>query len=190
MGGLLDADARLVVYPVVLALVVGIFAVEYVNFDANFDAVEAASHVSIQPGGGGGLGELAGSLPAVSGSLQENSQKATILTLDAKATSLKVRLTWEDEPAQFPLENQPDSFKVALASPSGNASESQLVSNPVGGEGLVELALRVGGAGEEGDWSVTVFLGDCGDQQGFVRSVADTGNAYSLAISYTYPGVE
>ena len=113
--------------------------------------------------------------------------------------TFSVGLTWQDEAASRPgLTNQPDELGLSIASPAGEArsdkkSASQGSVNvdysyPVTEKTAASKTSRAG----MGPWTINVEIGICGDQTPFIpdpggfRTVADTGNAYTLEITYTY----
>ena len=147
---------------------------------------------------GDGSFELQTVTQTVTGSGNENSEKDHGITVDkTNLVTFSVTLTWQDEPANRPgLTNQPDELGIAVASPAGEAkSDSQSASQgsvsvdyayPVTEKTAASKTSRAG----MGPWAITVEVGNCGDQTPLIpgpfRTVADTGNAYTLEITYTY----
>ena len=177
MGNLLDMKASNIVYPVIILLIVSIFAVEYSAYQKGPD----------EGGGGGGSGltgelqELAFSPDPIYDYLDENTQKDFVFELnDLKVTKMQATLAWADEESNPPLLNMPDNFKIVIVRPSGERTESDMV--PYGA--ITIFAQTENGTWEEGDWNVIVVCGDCGDHQGMLRSEPDTGNDFMLSVTY------
>jgi hypothetical protein len=90
-----------------------------------------------------------------------------------------------------------------VARPDGT-SQSDSASNThaaSGGAGSVELSFEFNVTNKTaakktskeatGNWDIMVHVGTCGDQApmigpGVFRTVADTGNSFTLKVSYTY----
>ena len=150
-------------------------------------------------GDGGGSFQLKTVSQTITGSGSENSEKDHGMSVCVtNMATFTVALTWQDEPAARPgLTNQPDELGISVASPSGEAksdkkSASQGSVNveytyPVTEKTAASKTSRAG----QGPWTIMVEIGVCGDQTprfpgGGLRTVADTGNAYTLEITYTY----
>ena len=138
-----------------------------------------------------------------SGQGNENSDHAYNVSVGfTNLVSMDLKLTWKDEsPARTGLTNQPDELGLQASSPTGE-TRSNKASNTVGGEGSVALGFTFNVTQKSaasktsktgmGDWNITVHVGTCGDQTPRVpdpfglRTVKDTGNAYTLSYSYSY----
>jgi len=132
------------------------------------------------------------------GTGQENSEREHGMSVCVtNLVSFSVTLTWQDEPANRPgLTNQPDELGLTVASPAGESRSDKKSAS----QGSVKLdfafpvtdktaASKTSKAGQ-GPWTINVEIGICGDQTPLIpgpfRTVADTGNAYTLEITYTY----
>lgn len=134
------------------------------------------------------------------GTGQESSEKEHGMSVCVtNLVSFSVTLTWQDEAANRPfLTNQPDELGLTVASPAGESKSDKKTAS----QGSVKLeftfpvtdktaATKTSKAGF-GPWAISVEIGICGDQTPIIpdpggrRTVADTGNAYTLEISYTY----
>lgn len=94
-----------------------------------------------------------------------------------------VELVWQDEsPEGMTFSNAPDSFTLSILSPTGREIASDRAVNPQGGQGRIRL--EANGDHENGTWTLAIDLGQCGDQTGFIRTIEDTGNSYTLSIGY------
>jgi len=162
--------------------------------------------------GGGGetppVPELTVGQASYTGVGTENSD--TEFTADINLTNIvnvTVTLTWNDEPDVTDImgrhENQPDELGVTVASPEG-LSQTDSASNThaaSGGAGSVAVsfgfnvtektAVRKVSREGQGNWVISVHVGVCGDQvpvigPGIIRTEADTGNSFTLTVSYSY----
>ncbi len=70
MASLGDVKAKLVVYPVLLLLVISVFAVQYVNFNSYLEDV---GPFGLDGTGGGGYEAVQGSVPGTVAYLEENT---------------------------------------------------------------------------------------------------------------------
>ena len=176
MSTILDMRASIIVYPVIIILLVGIFAVEYSAFQKTDDE-----------DGGGSFGntddyeELAFSEEPIYDYLEENTQKDFTFNEEGlMMTKMQATLAWVDEESQLPMVNRPDNFKIVITRPCGENTESDMV--PLGA--LTIFTQTENATWEDGVWTVTVICGDCGDQQGVLRSEPDNGNEFMLSVTY------
>lgn len=113
------------------------------------------------------------------------------LSKEARLVEVKANLTWQDEPnSDSRHTNQPDRFRLTIE--AGGANKSFATGNPVGGTGLIVLAINRSEMKESGGVrtvNITITLEDAGDQEPnrgipFIglRSQPDTGNAWSLKV--------
>jgi hypothetical protein len=152
------------------------------------------------PPDGGGSFQLTTVSQTITGSGQENSQKDYNITVNyTNVATFSAKLSWQDEPANRPGQtNQPDELGLTAASPAGEARSDKKTASQ--GEVTLDFAFPVtektaasktSKAGM-GGWTVTVEVGVCGDHTPLVpdplglRTTPDTGNAFTLEISYTY----
>jgi hypothetical protein len=117
-------------------------------------------------------------------------------------------LTWTDEPDSSRHTNQPDTFQIEVTTPDGRTSQGS-GSNVHGSPGTIEVLFERNITKEvqdnkglkkktqdptwTGDWIINVTCTNAGDQTpsvgpGFFRTQADTGNAWTLAVTWTYKG--
>lgn len=108
-------------------------------------------------------------------------------------------LTWEDESSNYRFgTNAPDHLGLKLIDPNGKTiDEQQPTPNPQGGTGEVSVSSgRIDYEVKEyeenniGTWRAVVVVGDCGEDSAQIpilgfRETEDTGNAWTLTISYT-----
>lgn len=111
---------------------------------------------------------------------------------------VKAVLTWRDEEDYNILyDNQPDQFRLTINSPDSNYTlSSDWVANQHGGEGRIELTLtlpdEIVSHLSPGDaWTVTVEMGDAGDQHKIrplpgIIGRRDDGNSFDLLVTYGY----
>ncbi len=173
--------------------VVGIIVVSYMLFAAQTANTPTGNFV---PPGGGGPGENQGTWTA-SGTVAENG-KDTASVMPANATmprsfaSLRVVLTWTDEPASNPLRrNLPDNLGLNVTAPNGQSWQEGPVAN-----GRVEWTLDATGQDLGGttweDWTVVVLGGSMGDEQPISGPrpcplcASDNSNTYSLSADYSW----
>jgi MFS family permease len=106
-------------------------------------------------------------------------------------------LSWTDEAASSIRHvNEPDEFSLEVFSPDGRDFSTSFSSNPQDGTGQVSLSVdfdpdRDPYINGTGDWTVTVISGTCGDHvlwrpSGGFFDEPDTGNAWSLEVTYRY----
>jgi hypothetical protein len=176
--------ASYVVYPVLIILVFAVFAFEWDYFMGTKQGQLATDNkpetVWIYEIG-------SDQLTPITGYAAENSESGYEVQDDHAFTSLTVALQWEDENPEVLLTNQPDSFKLAIVSPFGERVESQPATDTVGSQGKLNLTLnKPGTTSETGTWVAYVITGNCGDQEGFIRTVEDGGNSFTLSISFTW----
>jgi len=106
-------------------------------------------------------------------------------------------LTWIDEPDTTRLlrtwENQPDNFGLDVSSPDGANASAPMTPNVHGEEGKVSCALRFepgkpGSDADRGPFEVTVKCGTCGMATNPFSPIGyiDSGNAWTLEVSYSY----
>jgi hypothetical protein len=149
---------------------------------------------------GGGTFQLATVDQTVTGSGSENSNKDYNITVNhTNVATFTATLTWQDEAAPRPGQtNQPDDLGMTVASPAGEtrsdkktASQGEVNLNfayPVTAKTAASKTSKAG----MGPWTVTVEVGVCGDNTPLVpdplglRTTPDTGNAFTLKITYTY----
>ena len=134
----------------------------------------------------------------INGNLNENSHETvTILLNESYITKVKITLNWLDEaPLTIRHENEPDSFNFTILTPWGETIESIEVANEPGQAGIIaeEKIIPEDGIKDnaaQGEWKVTIYCGDCGDQVLKRPSVGlfdqpDTGNDWSLSYTYSF----
>jgi len=134
-----------------------------------------------------------------SGTSDENTEQVISVSL-SNPVNVTVTLTWTDEPDGTGCPppaarwvNQPDNFGLTIEGP-GNATGSQEpVPNTHGQQGSVSLSVTVRINGTDwstgdGEWSITVLCGACGDQTKWRPGVfgwVDSGNAWEMSIEYS-----
>ena len=149
------------------------------------------------PPGQGGF-ELKTAQQTITGSGSENSEKEHGMSVCVtNLVTFSVSLTWQDEGAARPGQtNQPDELGISVASPAGEAKSQKATTGsakvdysfPVTEKSAASKTSRAG----MGPWSVNVEIGTCGDNTPLIpdplglRTTPDTGNAYTLEITYTY----
>jgi len=192
--GFLSRDAGSIVFPLILGILLLIFSVEYVNLD---NTVELMGADEITEGGHDAQGQhITIVTDSFSGQILEGGKRTHEIAGNKDVMEFKAVLLWTDEADEFPMTNQPDTFNLSIKTPSGTIIESSQVSNPQGGEGVIELSLNISKATngemsfEEGPWTIVVKCLDSGDQEGVVLSSDDSGNAYQLSLVYTVIGGE
>lgn len=124
-------------------------------------------------------------LAPIEGETAEGEIAEQALTLPANATGdATITLTWQDEAAQAPRTNQPDTFVVRVMQGEAEIAASEEISS-----GTITLTLPAA----PGDYTILVEAVDCGDQtvDGPLgplpvaqANVADTGNAWTLEITH------
>jgi hypothetical protein len=99
----------------------------------------------------------------------------------------EVHFTWEDEPDESGLimqyDNQPDTFRISLLSPSGE--ELQSGTND---QGMITLSWNINDENAmNGTFTFHVELVNAGDQEpplNFMQPIADDSNAFSFSVDY------
>jgi hypothetical protein len=148
----------------------------------------------------GGTFELKTVTQTITGSGSENTNKDYNITVNfTNVATFSAELTWQDEAAPRPGQtNQPDDLGMTVASPAGETRSDKKTAS----QGDVKLdfsypvtaktaATKTSKAGM-GPWTVSVEVGVCGDNTPLVpdplglRTTPDTGNAYTLKVTYTY----
>lgn len=144
-----------------------------------------AGHGPAGPGptGNAASGNLTGHVTE-NGNMSGNTSE-----LPARLATLKVTLSWRDEPAGAGLQNQPDQLGLDVRSPSGlNYTVAKTTSSPVSWS--LPNATKDYGAGP---WVITVVGGTMGDitHTGGIggpclRCSQDTGNDFAVAWNATW----
>ncbi|MDG6224431.1 MAG: type II CAAX endopeptidase family protein [Candidatus Thermoplasmatota archaeon] len=110
-------------------------------------------------------------------------------------SSLNVTLSWEDEPDMVRFgrtyTNQPDTFRVTITGP--NVSVEEQASNPIHGEGLIELGViipvdEILAQSNNTEFVVTVTLVESGMYAPRIGIIGytDNVNSYEMEIEVTY----
>jgi hypothetical protein len=109
--------------------------------------------------------------------------------------NVTVNLTWTDEAASGRrYTNTPDTLGLEVHSPDGTAKTGS-GANTQGGAGSLSVKFQFNESDKKdpgsGSWDIMVHVGPCGAQVPIVniiglREVPDTGNAYTLTITYDY----
>jgi hypothetical protein len=106
-------------------------------------------------------------------------------------TSLNLNLLWTDEPSSyFQGTNEPDTFKLTIISPT----DETIQESDFNISGLITITVNLNP--DEylytdnylGTWRILVEAGNCGDDASRfgMRTTPDTGNDWTLDISYQY----
>ncbi|MEM2870238.1 MAG: hypothetical protein QW379_07465 [Thermoplasmata archaeon] len=147
---------------------------------------------------GGKKAELTSVQTSFAGQGSENSEtQFSVVINDTNLVEVIVTLTWQDEAAsRIGLTNEPDTLGVTVSSPEGesrsDSGNSGSVSVRFAFNVTEDTALKKPSKRGMGTWDVVVEVGACGDQEPFIpdplglRTVADTGNAFTLTIVYNY----
>jgi len=122
---------------------------------------------------------------------------------EVNVANIHFKLTWRDEAdSDVTHQNQPDTFTISFASPDGSISEEANGKNEQGGEGVIEFVKiifnedfppsEIPFLNGTGEWAVVVSV-NAGDHEPLIpdpilglRTVGDTGNDFTLEISYDY----
>jgi len=121
---------------------------------------------------------------------------------EANVMTISFALSWSDEAnADNRHTNEPDSFTISVESPDGSYSEEKTESNEQGSEGNIKLSITLFDEAKPpkslpflngtGDWNIIISV-VAGDQEPFGpspfgrRSYPDSGNDFTLEISYDY----
>ncbi|MGQ9583248.1 MAG: hypothetical protein ACUVV6_07020 [Thermoplasmatota archaeon] len=140
------------------------------------------------------------SAPPFTGTGEESSETTFNLTIEeTNLVELRATLTWQDEAASRPgLTNEPDALSLTVSSPEGESKSASDTSSS--GSVTVTFTYNVTEASAArnqskrgtGGWNFVVEVGSCGDQEPLIpdplglRTVADTGNAFTLTVSYSH----
>ncbi|WP_455392529.1 hypothetical protein [[Eubacterium] cellulosolvens] len=133
--------------------------------------------------------------------LSENSY--TTITIsninESYITHVYFELHWEDEDnlkdaGYYKVENQPDYFNFTVLTPWGDQIDSDTGASSHGGAGVILEDTPVpDDESSRGDWVVTIYCGDCGDQVAVGPVVGegpvveeDTGNGWELSYYYDF----
>ena len=157
---------------------------------------DAANQDTVDLGPGAGY-DVDRTIPLITGHSDENTQSVeTIEIAEPNVETISFVLTWTDESAEPPYQNDPDEFRLAVEGPWENSSTDSggYEQNPQGGEGRIELTL-VSPSVEKyntlgtGFYNVTIDCGDCGDVWPFGQPSlgwSDTGNDWELQVNYSF----
>jgi hypothetical protein len=189
---------------IIFTVIASVFSYEASGIETS-DAEDVLNELRNNAGGGGG-GPSGGEMVPSTGSesfsqyTSENSQHIQILTLEHSALiEVSASLSWNDEdPGGVGARtNEPDEFKITLTSPSGQSTESNMVSNSGSGNRagtIPAITITVDEPETEvGDWEIIVQAGDCGDyygRWGIFSYASDDGNDWTLTIDYKYYAFE
>jgi proton-dependent oligopeptide transporter, POT family len=125
-----------------------------------------------------------------------DSREVAVAVGPGRAEDLVLTLRWTDEPASpAPLPgaaatNQPDTFRLSVATADGRSATSEDVANPVGGEGVVTLRIpEAGGPAAPGTYRVRIEMVQAGDivVGPGLPGPQDGGNAWTLEASHRAP---
>jgi hypothetical protein len=133
--------------------------------------------------------------------LAENSY--TTITIsninESYLTQVFFELHWEDEDnlkdaGVYKVQNKPDYFNFTVVTPWEEEFNSETAASSYGGAGVILLDVPVpDDESSLGDWRITIYCGDCGDQVivgviGGEGPVAeeDTGNGWELSYYYEF----
>ena len=140
---------------------------------------------------------------SIQGYADETSPITTTIYIEpVNVAYVQFTLYWSDESDADPRHtNQPDEFTLMVENPDGSFSDVRSGSNPLGGEGNIQLEFHLmdpstppeemPDMGGTGDWQVTISV-NSGDQEpiipgpGNLRTFQDRGNDFSMEISYGY----
>ncbi len=127
---------------------------------------------------------------STTGMTNEGSSNEITVEDPGNATWISVTLTWTDENVRIPLQNQPDTFQIAITDRDGKEFKSDPSSN-----GDLQLRLNVtqedtDDDNEEqqttGSFTVVVSCQQAGDiigPFGFITRQQDDGNEWSLSVT-------
>lgn len=130
-----------------------------------------------------------------------NEDSFTTVTInninDSYITRVFFELHWEDEAnikdaGGLKIVNQPDYFNFSVLTPWGQNNNSETFGSEYGGAGQILMDIDVPEIdAARGDWRVTIYLGDCGDQVvvgpgGTVLNTYEADNSNNWALSYYY----
>jgi hypothetical protein len=131
--------------------------------------------------------------------LNENSFTTLTITNinDTYITRVFFELHWEDEDnikdaGISKIVNEPDYFNFSVLTPWEQFNNSDTLGSEYGGSGLILLDIDIPEIdAARGDWVVTVYCGDCGDQVvvgpgGTVLSTYETDDSNNWELSYYY----
>jgi len=121
---------------------------------------------------------------------------------EANVMAISFILTWSDEAdADNRHTNEPDSFTIKVESPDGSYTDEFSDKNSNGGAGRIECSFSLFDEANPpsefpflngtGEWDIIISV-IAGDQEPLIpslfgmRSFADTGNDFTLEISYDY----
>jgi len=121
---------------------------------------------------------------------------------EANVMSISFVLSWSDEAnADNRHTNEPDSFTIRIESPDGSYSDDKTEPNAEGGEGNIKLSITLFDEANPpkslpflngtGEWEIILSVA-AGDQEPLIpspfgiRSFEDSGNDFTLEISYDY----
>jgi len=123
-----------------------------------------------------------------SGTLEEGQSEEIRIFLDLPIISLQASLTWSDEDDQFPRENQPDYFSMAIS--CANIDTYEQASNEHGGMGMIYLEVEDVDDEIDSYADITITLESAGDQTG-PRGIPygpwvieDNENFWELSVEY------
>jgi len=177
----------------IFALIYGVFS--HVATSTDTISLDEAKQISRSRGSGvsGGMTQLSESL-TFSGQTNEGGSTENAVEISSdQIMMVKATLSWnDDETAGGPMsENDPDTFSVTITSPTG---ETVTGSSSDSGTASVEFKVNETASGAEltGPWAVIVNCEDAGDIHtgGPLGALSwpDTGNAWTLSVSYVYMG--
>jgi hypothetical protein len=151
--------------------------------------------------------DLSGASDSTGSSVEQAEASPVTVSVDTlNVYSATFTLTWTDEPDSARHTNQPDAFKIEVTTPDGRTSDGS-GTNAQGSAGTIEVVMARNITKEvqenkdlkkktqdptwTGDWMINVTCTNAGDQTprfgpGIFTTQADTGNAWTLAVTYTY----
>jgi len=141
------------------------------------------------------LSNGAENLPGESTENTDTQEKLDIQ--DTNILNITFTLTWTDEPDMTRFgrtyTNQPDEFGLEVSGPEGKNGSAPPIANTHGQAGKVSVTLKYEPkkpqkANVTSSFNVTIICGNCGEFTPRVGVVGftDTGNAWSLDVSYQY----
>jgi multidrug efflux pump subunit AcrB len=154
--------------------------------------------------------DLAGASDSAGSSIEQAEASPVTVAVDTlNVFQATFELTWTDEPDSARHTNQPDSFEIEITAPDGRTSKES-GTNVQGASGTIEVIMSRNITKEvqenkaikkktqdptwTGDWTINVTCTSAGDQtRNFVpvgpfSSQVDNGNAWELAVTWTYKG--
>lgn len=173
----------------ITVILAGVFYVEAQADVANLDELQG-----LVEEGGKPEGELVEKTVRGSetGNTNENDMSEIDLTIEQiMLTEVSCTLTWQDDGSSyFRGTNDPDYFKVSIQAPNGEILDDSDLSSTGSVTATARLDYEESDFEENyvGTWAILVEAGECGDDHapGGFRTTSDTGNEWTLSITYIY----